>query len=571
MTPNPVAGKWSAMLFDPNSIFYPQNQTSVLNDYIKTGVEARIFVGATYDDDPYYWKRITGYMDIPKFSLPDRKISISGGDYMKLLQDKEFKFPDNYWGGSELFDSIDSEGLQGIELYVEGDAMDVVTDGANIGTWETHNCDFVHFDPGGPNPQSTWAGKATNQTFLGEPPYSYVKNTDVMTADEGHKYRIKFWHRIVDATGVFGMSFRILQGGTRFEYRFYYPTNTWTEETVYFTAPGDGAIELRFGFTTAYDCRIDQISIYEYIDYWDRHYDITDVNETGPYYLTLDDEPVWQGEEDEGWWYDSDNGYVFFDKNKTVADGTGTDNIEIFYFLATKPEDVVGDLLYWVGLYDNRADALTAMGDPNTGIEIDKIWFEVGTTYLNAIKMICERCDWRFYFKYDGTPVFAPKSTPVDPADFTFTDPKHITSVNTYQDWNEIKNRIVIEGIKQAEPVGREETTPSEFKGELSDADSIAAYGERTLTINNYLFQTQDSILNVAGDAGMCFDLLAEYKDPKWYADIKMNFNPVPLELGDTIKWEEMLSPDLDITKTGLLRDIKITNFGTTYKCELVI
>ena len=98
------------------------------------------------------------------------------------------------------------------------------------------------------------------------------------------------------------------------------------------------------------------------------------------------------------------------------------------------------------------------------------------------------------------------------------------------------------------------------MNGEANDVASIAAYGERTLTIDNHLFQIQAVI-----DA-MCTTLLAEYKDPKWYSSLKIPFNPVPLELGDNIQWEERLSPTLDITQTGIIRDIKIDNYKMTYK-----
>ena len=103
---------------------------------------------------------------------------------------------------------------------------------------------------------------------------------------------------------------------------------------------------------------------------------------------------------------------------------------------------------------------------------------------------------------------------------------------------------------------------PSELEGEDSDAVSIAAYGEHTLSINNHLFQDQASI-----DA-MCTALLAEYKDPKFYTDVVVPYNPVPLELGDEITWKERLSPTLEITQTGVIRDIKIDLFKTTYVCE---
>ena len=220
----------------------------------------------------------------------------------------------------------------------------------------------------------------------------------------------------------------------------------------------------------------------------------------------------------------------------------------------------MADLLVLAGLYADQAAALSGMDYDATGVTIDMTWFDAGTSCLDAIKKICELCDYRFYSNYDGTPVFKAKPA-AGAAVFTFTDPKQIASISTYQDRNEIKNRIVIKGLKQSDTVGKEETMPSDLTGEASDATSIADYGERTLTIDNHLFQSQAVI-----DA-MKASLLTEYKDPKWYSNLKNPFNPVPFEMGDNIQWEERLSPTLDITQTGIIRDIKIDNFNTTYKC----
>jgi hypothetical protein len=219
----------------------------------------------------------------------------------------------------------------------------------------------------------------------------------------------------------------------------------------------------------------------------------------------------------------------------------------------------VADILVKAGLYADQAAALTDMEYDATGITIDKVWFEAGSTYLDAIRMICERCNYRFYFRYDGVPFFKPIPSS-GAAVFTFTSPKQIGSISTYQDRNEIKNRIIIKGMKQAEPVNRDETIPPKLQGETNDATSIAAYGERTLTIDNHLFQTQ-AVIDT-----MCTTLLAEYKDPKWYSNLKIPFNPAPLEVADNIQWEERLSPTLDITQTGIIRDIKIDNYNTIYK-----
>ena len=565
-TPDPVAGSWDATLLNEDSVFHPEHPTSVYKDWLKTQRQVKISVGARYGGVDYYWPRLIGYMDVPKFSVPDYKVNISGGDYMKLLQETELRSPDNYWGSSQTFSSIASDGVVGAEIYAEGDAMEIGGGEAdNVTNWATSNVTFVSLaDVGG---GSDFVGKVTGQGLRPR----WIKNVDVGSAVAGQRYQVKFKHRIVGGTGINGIRIRIDQASGRCIHMIYFPTDDWTEETFYFTALDTGAIQWWMRFSPiAADIRLDDFSISGFTPYYERYYELPGASK-GPYYLTLDGDPVWPNEEDEGWFYveDAEAGpdppahpakIVFFDPNKTVANGNN--NLVIYYFTTESPENAVADILVKVGLYVDQAAALAAMDFDATGVTIDKIWFKPGSTCLNAIKKLCERCNYRFHFKYDGTPVFKPAPTAGGQA-FTFLDPKQLSSVETYQDQNEIKNRVIIEGMKQADPVSEEEKIPPELRGMVSDATSIAAYGERTLTIKNHLFQTQAAI-----DA-MCATKLAEYKDPKWYSDIEVPFNPAPIEMGDTIGWEERLSPILDISQEGIVRDIKINNFNTTYVCEL--
>lgn len=568
MTPNPIGGAWSVTLSNKDGIFHPQHPTSGYDGYLVTGRKVRISIGATYGGSDYYWQRMIGYMDEPKFSAPDYNVEISGGDYMKFLEDTELRSPDNYWGTSAIFSSIASDGLVGSEIYAEADAMDITGEANNVANWVAVECDFASFaDAGG---GSTYVGRLTNVTPL---TFAYVKNLNVGSVTAGKEYKIRFKYRGVGEDGSSSIQLRIYQASSLVKMKAYYPTDDWIYDTFYFTAKDTGVIEMWIVCTPGIsDLRLDQFSIGEFIPYENRYYELPAASK-GPYYVTLDSGagavPVWQGEEDEGWYYveDAEAGpdppahpakIVFFDHNKTVPNGTN--NLIVYYFTTESPENAVARLLFKAGLYASEAAALAAMDYTATGITIDKIWFEAGTTCLNAIKKLCERCDYRFHFKYDGTPVFKPKPAP-GATSFTFTAQKHIASVFTYQVRNEIKNRIVIEGMKQAEPINKEETIPPELRGEAHDDTSIAAYGERTLTIKNHLFQTQAAI-----DA-MKATLLAEYKDPKWYADLEVPFNPVPLDLGDKISWKERLSPALEITETGITRDMKIDNFDTTYRC----
>ena len=566
-TPDPVAGTWDATLSNENSIFHPHHPTSAYKAYNVTGRQARISIGGTYGGVDKYWQRMIGYMDEPSFSAPDYKVSISGGDYMKFLRDTEFSIPDNYWGSSATFNSIASDGTTGSELYNEADAMDPDSEADNVTPWTASACTFVSVADatGG----SSYVGKVTAPVI----DWSEIGNANVFVPAADTQYVFSFKYKRV--SGLERMQCVIKQGANELVSSAYMKKLAWTNISMNFTTLSTDPVEIYFyfdDFQTETEFRFDDFSVHAFKPYWERYYELPGAC-TGPFRVILDGEDVWQGEVDEGWYFEPDAEpgpdppahpakILFFDINKKVS--AGSSNLVVHYFTQEAPENVVADILVKANptLWADRAAALAAMDYTATGITIDKYWFKVGSTCLKAIKMLCERCDYRFHFKYDGTPVFKPKAAPGGTS-FTFTDPTQIESVVTYQDRNEIKNRIVIEGIKLAQPLNREETLPSQLRGEAYDQTSIDEYGERTLTIDNHLFQAQAAI-----DA-MKATLLAEYKDPKWYSDVEMSFNPVPLEMGDEMQWEERLSPVLDITQTGVIRDIKIDNFTTIYVCEL--
>lgn len=574
-TPNPIGGSWSATLFNEDGIFHPSHPGAYAA-YCVTGRKVRISVGAVYAGADRIWQRIIGYMDEPKFSIPDYKVSITGQDYMKRLEDGEFQELDatfsNHWGLSKTFDSWPSDGLLGAEMYTNADAMDTLAEEDDVVGWAKNNCNFVSLVEGSGG--SIRVGKVTGQVAR---PCNIILADIGTNAENGHTYRVKFKRKIVGGDGDIGLRIQVWQT-TMIKQCFYYPTDEWIEETFYFEAIANAAIEIRFVYPpSAHELWLDEFSVWEYKPEEDRYYDLTaaDANQKGPYHVTLDGNPVQQGEEDEGWWYEEEDaegnptGHVFFDRNKVVADGTGTLNVEVFYYTETDPEDAVARILHFAKVCDpgtglpyvDEAAALAAMENDDPGWAIEKVWFKAGATFLSAIKMLCEVCDYRFFFKYDGTPVFKARPAPGGP-DFIFDSPANIASISTYQSRSEIKNRVIIKGIKQAEPVNLDDSAPSELKGEDHNDVSITAYGERTMTITNYLFQHQARL------SQMCIDLVLRYKDPKWYADLEIPFNPVPLELVDDIQWEERLSHILAETQTGAIRDIKITKFNTTYKCE---
>lgn len=572
MTPNPVGGTWSVTLSNENGIFHPLHPTSGYEDYLKAGRKVRISIGGKYSGTDYYWQRMIGYMEEPNFDIAGAEVTISGSDYMKFLQDTEFRASaspnHNYWGTSATFNSISSEGFTGIEHYNEADAMDITGEADNVTNWTPTNCTFVSLAEVGGG--SSYVGKIVTDASA----WCDLVSGEIFTPTAGTKYAFQFKTKRVSVGGD-EMYLDIIQGGRVLieEHEIYHTTTGWHITTVYFTTENTDPIEIIFHFlelSMVNEYWLDQFSFHAFIPYWERYYELPSACK-GIYRVVLNDQDVWHGGDD-GWHYtkDAEPGpdppahparIVWFDVNKEVS--AGSNNLVIHYFTTTAMEDVVADLLVTAGLYVDRATAKADMDYTDPAIDIDQVWFDTGKPTLDGMRMVCERCDYRFHFAYGGKPTFKPK--PSGATAFTFTDHKHIASPRRYVDKSEIKNRIVIEGkSQQEEAFYQEESLSSEFRGEAYDQTSIDAYGERTLPIKNHLFQDQTSLDN------MCASLLAEYKDPKWYVDFDVPYNPVPLELRDKTSWKERLSPVLDITASGYIRDFKITKFDSTFKCVTV-
>ncbi|GAH71240.1 unnamed protein product, partial [marine sediment metagenome] len=144
MTPDPIGGSLTVTLSNEGSIFHPKHPDSGYEDYIKAGRKIKISIGATYDDTPYWWQRIIGYIGEPNFEMPSFKVNVSGADYMKFLEDLELREPiETQWRLEETFDSIASDGRGAIEYYEEDDAMDIPDEADNVANWDDTLCAFT--------------------------------------------------------------------------------------------------------------------------------------------------------------------------------------------------------------------------------------------------------------------------------------------------------------------------------------------------------------------------------------------------------------------------------------------
>jgi hypothetical protein len=580
----PIAGTWSATIDNPLGIFHPKHPTSFYANLLRVGREVRIWVGGNYGGVDYYWQRLIGFMDAPRFDHGSHTVEIGGMDYMKLLADTELRSPENYWGSDICIPTIATIQTLGAEIYAEGDAMDIAADAANVAGWTIlNNAVFTDEAPAGA--PSTNVGKL-ERDVPGTPPYAANDNVGAFTAGSTYVVTFKYARKAGSTAGELTCGLYESGTWTLWGQLSGLTSMAWATASFQFTAGATANGRMKFTLNTEGDpltyFYIDEISIKEKTGTgFNATYELPS-DSCGPYYVTLEQQsgsgsgclgsggsgtPMWFADGLNGWYYDEATKVISFNSEKVVDDN---DSLLVYYYTTQVPENVVADLMVTAGLYATRAAALADMSYTATGITIDRVWFDAGTTCLAAIQKICERLDYRFWFAYDGQPHFQP--APVAGAvDFDFPDAGDLMDIANFQDISMVRNYIVIEGIEQAMYADTEKTQKSRFVGTEHDDTSITAYLEKTYAITNNLFQDQASV-----DA-MAVALLADYKDPAWYADLQLAFNPVPLELGDTISWVLELEPtdevggsgSLEVAMTGIIRDIKINDGISNYKVEV--
>lgn len=597
VTPDPIAATWSAEIHNKDGIFHPAHPTSAYKTYFRVGRKVRISIGAKYGATTKYWQRLIGWMDEPKFNHSSRSVSLSGSDYMTKLTDTTLKQPNNYWGTTETFSSVATAEVYGSEMYAEADVLDIAGEADNITNWTmTGSCFSKLTDSGGGSTYVAVIEKPNGATSC------WAYNTNIGSVTQGKTYEVSFkWKsgggshtltaNLYSYDAGLGKQIALAQGLTS-------AGTTWHTCVMHGDATQTGTAGLEFKVDGASagvaGFRIDQVSIREVTSRTNTAHAMP-LTCNGVYFVTYDAGdgngplPMWYGDDNRGWYFDAANKVWHFDDKFWVVDGTN--NIVVYYFTSQSLVNVVADILAkgpddstgGVGLYANRAAALAAMSYTDPAVTIPKVWFEDGATGLEAVKQVCERVNYRFWLAYDGTPTFQPAPTAGSPA-LDLTSWGHLAELSDYQDLTEIRNAVTIQGIERGAFSTAEDKVTSRLTSTATDGTSISAYLERDETITNNLFQDQIS-LDAATAARK-----AAFKDPKWYAELTLAYCPVPIELGDTITWRMRLSErygwplyaeaiygeatynnaEVEMTRTGIVRDIQIDGGQATYKVELV-
>lgn len=593
----PVAGTWSAIIDNRAGIFHPKHPTSTWAGLLRTGREIKISVGGTYGGVAYYWQRLAGFMEAPSFDHGAHEVHIGGQDYMQLLTSTILGEQDpiaesgsgsgsggvddiingpTHWGGRATFDSKATGGA-GSELYDEADACEIGAGEAdNVNNWSCPIGGAVSSE--GPAPESNYLLRLTRDAdWLMSGDNEYCENTNVASLTVGQRYIMSFWGRTVynaSDSGGYGR-LQVRQGSTSLGQVNFSGDGGYYQ--LIFTAASTAAMILRLYGSGKYArggdyFEIDEVSIktYDPDTWW--QYDLP-VECTGPYFLTLDGEPIGMGYQDDqtSWHYDQQANSVHFGEQAVIENGA--DNLKVYYYTTQTLENVLADLLVYCGLYASRAAALADMDYTPTGISLDRVWFDPNTTALAAVAKICERANYRFWFSFDGKPCFQPAPV-ADSIIWTFPAWGDLQGLGENQDDDMIRNAVTVEGCQRnLYQLSRDDKASDKFKGYDEDAASIAAYNRKPHGIQNHLFQTDLSC------AGMASTIVAADKDPKLYGDLTVFANPVPLEIGDVVEFQVELEPpttdggtsgDVTVTTIGIIRDIKISDHQVLYKVEEV-
>ncbi|MBA7538136.1 hypothetical protein ES705_30410 [subsurface metagenome] len=152
---------------------------------------------------------------------------------------------------------------------------------------------------------------------------------------------------------------------------------------------------------------------------------------------------IYKGSE---WGYvESTNKFSFL--ADTIPTFNGTNNLKIYYFQVQVVENVVAKILLSAGIFANETERDNWLASDYmkvTGYSIDRIWFNTGSSALEAIRLLAEVVQYRFYFDYAGNPIFRPKASLGGEVDVFEGNNVEVESIE--ENIDEVYNHIIIIG-----------------------------------------------------------------------------------------------------------------------------
>ena len=221
------------------------------------------------------------------------------------------------------------------------------------------------------------------------------------------------------------------------DYKLYSPNTYWGTTETFNTVSGQVRYNMNASCKGAYIAYLDSTSPY-------------DGSNLEPIYENTD------------WSYDWHNNQFCFLEQR-IPDFAGTNNLVIYYMTTQTVENVVGHILYLAGIFATTAARDTWIADASyvtpTAKTIDRVWFNTGTSALEAIRLLAEVVQYRLYFDYAGNPVFKPKaSTGIAVENLYESD---IDVKNTEENNEETYTHIIVTGEERDRVPGDDEIAPA--------------------------------------------------------------------------------------------------------------
>ena len=221
------------------------------------------------------------------------------------------------------------------------------------------------------------------------------------------------------------------------EFKLYSPNTYWGANETLNTVAGQVRYDLNANCKGIYIAYLDSTSPYDGSNY----------------------EEIYENQD---WGYDWHNNQFCFAEQR-IPDFAGTNNLKIYYMTTQIVENVVGHILYVAGIFVDIAarDAWIANADyvTPTSKTIDRVWFNTGTSALEAIRLLSEVVQYRLYFDYAGNPIFKPKASVGTTVDTIYKS--DITIENIEENEEETYTHIIVTGEERDRVLGDDETAPA--------------------------------------------------------------------------------------------------------------
>ncbi|MBA7569122.1 hypothetical protein ES708_10860 [subsurface metagenome] len=154
---------------------------------------------------------------------------------------------------------------------------------------------------------------------------------------------------------------------------------------------------------------------------------------------------IYKGSE---WGYlDTSNEFSFLAGNVPGFNGIDPGNLKVYYFKIQVVENVVANILLSAGIFadeEEKNNWLASDYVSATGYSIDRVWFNTGTSAFEAIRLLAEVVQRRFYFDYAGNPTFKTKASLGAEVDVFKGSDIEVESIE--EDISEVYNNIIILG-----------------------------------------------------------------------------------------------------------------------------